>query len=522
MIRLRLLAPFVFALCPLAAGCWMSAPIRGDGTPDADTDTDTDTDTGTETETESESATEPAPDPLYQWHTFYGSSAAEAAATSVVDASGNVIVAGTSLSSWDGPGGEEPLTPFAGGECFFVLKLDTAGNYLWHAFYGPALAWDNNRNYSVAVNGAGDIHVATRSSAPWSGPDGESPLRAHTGEDDIVILKLEADGEYAWHTFCDSDTANYGPAIAIDAAGDLVVAGASRTEETFDHAPLVGFEGPYGVFVLKLDADGAYQWHTFPGRCINLSHVALAIVGGDRILVTGRADAAWDGPDGQSPLRAYTPEEGDVSVGDVFVTELGADGGYLWHTFHGSASGDGGFSVAAGEGGELYVAGLSDGGWNGPSGQSPLRPYTEGDAGSPTGDAVVLALGADGEYLWHTFFGSSESDGAFSLVPDGEGRLVVGGVSREAWDGPGGESPLDPYAGGSEVFLLALGVNGVYQWHAFYGAAASDGDPALALDGSGGLYAAGRSNATWDGPAGESPLHEHAGLGDAFVMKLAY
>jgi hypothetical protein len=71
------------------------------------------------------------------------------------------------------------------------------------------------------------------------------------------------------------------------------------------------------------------------------------------------------------------------------------------------------------------------------------------------------------------------------------------------------------------MVALKLDTDGDYGWHTFYGSGSSDSGRALAVDGAGGLYLAGRSDASWDGPAGQDPLHAHSGGGDLVVLKLA-
>ena len=75
------------------------------------------------------------------------------------------------------------------------------------------------------------------------------------------------------------------------------------------------------------------------------------------------------------------------------------------------------------------------------------------------------------------------------------------------------------------IFVLKLDSSGAYQWHTFYGSSNADVTSqlmAIATDESGNVYVTGDSAATWNGPAGQSPLHAHSGfLRDIFVLKLS-
>jgi hypothetical protein len=74
--------------------------------------------------------------------------------------------------------------------------------------------------------------------------------------------------------------------------------------------------------VLKLDEDGAFQWHTFYGS--SDSDMGFGIVmdpQGDPI-ITGISYSTWQGDSGANPLHAY-------SAGNDIVT-LKLSGAYLF------------------------------------------------------------------------------------------------------------------------------------------------------------------------------------------------
>ncbi|HVM72159.1 MAG TPA: SBBP repeat-containing protein [Anaerolineales bacterium] len=124
---------------------------------------------------------------VYQWHTFYGSASFPDEGHGVTtDAGGNVYIAGKSYGTWNGPAGQTPLYPYHGVyDSVLVLKLDSAGSYLWHAFYG---------NYSDEGEGiveqAGNLYLAGDSYGSWNGPSGETPVHPYAGNYDMLVLKM--------------------------------------------------------------------------------------------------------------------------------------------------------------------------------------------------------------------------------------------------------------------------------------------------------------------------------------------
>ncbi len=179
---------------------------------------------------------------------------------------------------------------------------------------------------------------------------------------------------------------------------------------------------------------------------------------------------------------------------------------YQWHTFYGSASNDWANSVAV-QNGSVYVTGFSGATWNGPSGQLPLHAYSGGH------DIIVFKLDSAGAYQWHTFYGSvSGNDYGLNLAFGNSTDLYVAGRSDATWQGQNAnDDPLHAYTGGADIMILKLTDAGVYRWHSFYGSASDDWGQGIALDSLGNIHMIGYSTATWNGPTGQVPLHDHTG-----------
>lgn len=122
----------------------------------------------------------------YQWHTFYGSATNDEGWGIAVDENGGVYITGSSVASWAGPAEQAPLHAFSGPADLFVLKLDAAGAYQWHTFYGI-----NALGTRIALDGSGGVYISGTSRAAWNGPAGQAPLNYFNGSTDIFVLKLQ-------------------------------------------------------------------------------------------------------------------------------------------------------------------------------------------------------------------------------------------------------------------------------------------------------------------------------------------
>ena len=81
--------------------------------------------------------------------------------------------------------------------------------------------------------------------------------------------------------------------------------------------------------------------------------------------------------------------------------------------------------------------------------------------------------------------------------------------------------PKHAYSGSVDIVVLKLSPEGNYQWHTFYGSAGGDAGYGIAVDGSDNILVTGYSLTTWDGDGDAGPLHAHSGSYDIVVLKLA-
>ncbi|MGO9953820.1 MAG: SBBP repeat-containing protein [Dissulfurispiraceae bacterium] len=481
-------------------------------------------------------------EPTYQWHTFYG---APVFATGIaIDGSGNVYVTGTSYTSWGAP-----LNAFDGNsDCpnFFVLKLNSSGAYQWNTFYGSGVGDEGDFATGIAIDVSGNVYVTGYSYNQWYGPADQSPLHPFgtPAASLLFVLKLNSSGAYQWHTFYGNGagTGDVANGIAVDpnsVSGNVSVTGYSvgswSGPAPTNNAPLNPFvsttAGASNIFILTLNSNGAYQWHTFYGSGSTVFSdeawgIAIDSASGN-ISVTGQSNAVWYGPAGQQSLN------NNFSFGtDDFVLTLNSSGAYQWHTFYGSGYGNDAYAVAIDRSGNVYVTGTSFPAWNGPinvaypEGIPPLNSPSDFDSG----EVVVLKLNSSGAYQWHTFYGPYIVGELDQIAINSSGDISVTGTSNTAWNGPAGQLPANPYDGGasgvaSNAFILTLNNTGAYQWHSFYGSGIGDEAEGVAIDGSGNTYVTGYSSATWNvpnTPAGTPPLNDfNARDQNMFVLKLS-
>jgi hypothetical protein len=222
---------------------------------------------------------------VLQWNTFLGSASEDFGVALAIDAGGNIYVTGGSGASWG-----SPVNAHSGNYDITVLKLNNLGVLQWHTFLGSSSI---DYGMGIAADMLGNIYVTGRSSASWG-----SPLNSYSGDWDITILKLNNSGVLQWHTFFGSSSRDISISIAVDAGNNIYVTGGSGASWG---SPLNHYSGGYDIVVLKLNTNGAYQWHTFYGSSNFDDGEEVAVDGNGNVYVTGLAYATWG-----SPLNSYS------------------------------------------------------------------------------------------------------------------------------------------------------------------------------------------------------------------------
>lgn len=138
----------------------------------------------------------------------------------------------------------------------------------------------------------------------------------------------------------------------------------------------------------------------------------------------------------------------------------------------------------------------------------------EGEVGFSLGDYTPgIPVVIDPVMTWNTFLGGSDSDFGQGIAVDGSGNVYVAGYSNLTWG-----TPVQAHAqqfGGNDAFAAKLDSSGNLTWNTFMGGSGADFGQGIAVDGSGNVYVAGYSAATWG-----SPVRAYTASNDAFAAKL--
>lgn len=175
-----------------------------------------------------------------------------------LDQTGNVFITGTSsirqIDFDPGPGFKYLKTTriFGSSNCF-VLKLDSAGKYLWAGCIDGAgsiprdIACDKENNVHLIGQYLNQVDLDFRTS---------TVLRTSNGGHDVFILKMDSIGRFQWANTFGSKAADEGSAIQVNEKGDVYTCGYYGEDDDIEIGGMLFSSVREDGFIYKISSDG--------------------------------------------------------------------------------------------------------------------------------------------------------------------------------------------------------------------------------------------------------------------------
>lgn len=373
-------------------------------------------------------------------------------------------------------------------DCDGVAQACT-GTAIWAKRFGDAAA-QTTRSIATLAGG-----LVITGSLNGSVDFGGGALTS-AGSTDVFVARYDADGNHVWSKRFGDAAAQTGVSVAVDAQGNVIVAGDFSGKIDLGSGALSS-AGSTDVFVAKFDSTGALVWANRFGDNAAQSVGGIAVdITGD-VIVTGSFSGTLS--TGLGTL---------VSAGasDVFLLRLdGTAATAEWAKSFGNAATQAGVAVATGPSGEIALVASNAG----------VIDIGLGALTSAGGDDVMIAEFTDtGAPLWGKQFGSSNSQVPRDVTIDPSGNVVAVGSFQGQIDFGGGALTS---AGATDIFLAKFTNLGVHLWGKRFGAAGTDTGRAVSTDPFGAVVVAGDFSGSVDFGGGTLVS---AGGTDVVVAKL--
>ncbi|HEX8660014.1 MAG TPA: hypothetical protein VF690_20895, partial [Hymenobacter sp.] len=196
----------------------------------------------------------------YRWAVRAGGSDDDGSNSLGLDAQGNVYITGE-YKGGKAQFGSIAVTSASSryGNSLFVAKLSSAGIWLQASSAG-GLESTYTSGVALAVNKAGEVHVTGLFNGTVTFGTTSLVCRGDYG---AFVAKLGTNGTWQWAVVAGGSIYDFGRAIALDAQGNVYVAGLFEGHTaTFGATILtnVGANRSSDLFVAKLDGNGNWLW----------------------------------------------------------------------------------------------------------------------------------------------------------------------------------------------------------------------------------------------------------------------
>lgn len=294
----------------------------------------------------------------FVWAKSFGSpSIAPLSSILAVDGAGNVYTTGgfTATADFDPGPGTFNLSN-AGASDIFVLKLDSAGNFVWARSMGGA---GGEWGRALAVDGAGNIAITGSFDGTVDFDPGAGTFELTSAGEDIFVSKLDNAGNFVWAKSQGGAGVDVARALTVDAAGNLYSTGAFQGTADFDPGPgtfnlSAGFKD---IFVSKLDGDGNFVWARRLGSPVWPDQgLGIAVDSAGNVYTSGNFGGTADFDPGPGTFNLTS--SGNTNM---FVSKLDAAGDFVWARHMGGSSAAEAREIAVDRAGNVYAAGAFSG-----------------------------------------------------------------------------------------------------------------------------------------------------------------
>lgn len=345
----------------------------------------------------------------------------------ILDHAGDVIVSGVFTDTTDfDPGIGVNNINGVNSWSLFILKLDSAGNFIWvqsstPKFLSGAVVFD------LVVDTLNNIYSVGRFSDSIdfdSGPG--TSLHVSNGSDDVFILKFDSSGMLVWSRSYGGAQLDTGVSIGIDDAQNLYVVGDFKDTVDFDIGPGTHFEGSGNTsrpYVLKINSLGEFIWVKTTGGSAGIPRdLAVSPVG--NIYVTGQFYGTLDFDPGVGVFQLSTS-----GGAEGFIQKLDSSGSFLWaKKFGGGSNWDVGHSIVA-DSSNCYLTGSFGGAAYFGEGLNTIQQTAVGNS-----DIFVAKYSNLGDLIWCKGIGGNSYDLGLAIAIDTNKNVFSTGYFRSTVD----------------------------------------------------------------------------------------
>lgn len=390
-----------------------------------------------------------------------------------------------------------------GGNDYWVIKIDEAGNKLWDKTFGG----DGNDGLETIVASPGGGYLLGGFSYSYAGADKTEDSR---GSADYWVVKIDESGTILWDKTFGGEEDDFLKAMIPTPDGGFLLGGysysglgANKTEASRDTSTNYMYTSDF--WLIKINGSGSKIWDKTIGGSAkdNLQSLALAADGG--FLIGGSSTSGLSGEKSQERWGSNINE-------DYWIVKVNETGTKIWD----KTIGGNGIDVLA------AIAPTADGGYllGGSSDSDIMAGKTAANKGGA--DFWVVKILGNGTKVWDKTYGGRGNDKLKTIVQAINGSYLLGGSSTSGE----GIDKSEVNRGEDDYWLVKTDTNGNKSWDKTFGGITGEGGifgtdygdflNTVAPTADGGYLLGGTS----DSNAGFDKSEDSKGFTDFWVVKI--
>jgi hypothetical protein len=284
---------------------------------------------------------------IRQWATYYGGSSTDYGRSCAVDGSGNVYLAGQTISTSGIASGGHQDTLGGSSSDAFLVKFNSAGIRQWATYYGGS---GLDAGYSCAVDGSGNVYLTGYTGSAIGIASGGHQNTYGSGND-AFLVKFNSAGVRQWATYYGESVSDNGYSCTVDGSGNVYLAGETRSTSDIasgGHQNTIG--GSWDAFLVKFNSAGVRQWATYYGGSGNDYAYYCVVDGSGNVYLLGQTAST-------SGIASGGHQNTFGGQFDAFLVKFNSAGVRQWGTYYGGSGHDIAHSCALDGSGSVYLAG---------------------------------------------------------------------------------------------------------------------------------------------------------------------
>jgi len=383
-----------------------------------------------------------------------------------------------------------------------TLRLDPA--IYWSTYFGGD---SDDYGTACAVDSSDNVYLTGYT---WSGTGIAlgGYQNGNAGGYDAFLAKFNSNGVLLWATYYGGDNEDKGKSCAVDAMGNVYIAGETYSANLASlSAHQTALAGYNDAFLVKFDSDGNRIWATYYGGGYYDEGYSCAVDASGNVYLAGYA---WS----DSGIATAGAHQQSIGGGtDAFLVKFNSDGVRQWGTYYGGELWESGYCTTDVTG-NVYLAGFTSSTVNIATISAHQTTLGWGD------DAYLVKFNTDGVRQWGTYYGGGDYDWGYFIATDSQGNVYLEGHTGSD-DVIATSGTQQPTRGGDyDAFLVKFDGNGSRIWGTYYGGAAQERGNACAVDSNDNVILTGYTNSNSTNIISAGAYQDfYGGNQDAFAAK---